>query len=283
MGRNIGRGPAIASSRVTHSETATMPALLVADDPVPVEIINPRGKSKLLLICEHAGRAIPTVLGNMGVSKSDFERHIVYDIGAEALARQMSDVLDASLLIQPYSRLVIDCNRPLRAFDCIPTSSDGTSIPANLVLDGAAKQQRFDEIHRPFHNAISDLLDQRAEAGKPSVLVSVHSFTPKLVLSKRQRPWHLGLLYLQDDILARKVMEIFRTLAPDMSVALNQPYLVDEDSDYTIPVHAVQRHLRHVLLEVRNDQLQNTVQQSYWGRLLARALNVSLSDDELGP
>jgi predicted N-formylglutamate amidohydrolase len=202
-------------------------------DPEPVEVVNASGASEILLVCEHAGRHIPAALGNLGVPAPEMDRHIAFDIGAEALSRRLSAHLDAPLLLQRYSRLVVDCNRPLRAGDCIPAVSDGTAIPANVRLSEAERLRRYHEIHRPFHDAIGAMLDQREKAGQRTMLVTVHSFTPRL--AGIDRPWLLGLLHNRDDSFARRLMEVIAARYSDIVADHNQPYSVDDMSDYTHP------------------------------------------------
>src|ERR1700761_6804871 len=85
--------------------------LLGDGDPSPVTVINPVGRSPFLLIGDHAGNAIPTALGLMGLSDHDRRRHIAWDIGTAQLGGELARTLDATFIHQHYSRLVIDCNR----------------------------------------------------------------------------------------------------------------------------------------------------------------------------
>lgn len=85
--------------------------LLQAGDPPPVTVIRPDGTSPFLLVCDHAGNRIPQKLGTLGVSETDRRRHIAWDVGAAEMANLASELLDAPLVLQTYSRLVIDCNR----------------------------------------------------------------------------------------------------------------------------------------------------------------------------
>ena len=61
------------------------------------------------------GGASRKKLGDLGVSESELRRHIALDVGIEPVVRFMADELDAHAILQPYSRLVIDCNRPFQA------------------------------------------------------------------------------------------------------------------------------------------------------------------------
>jgi predicted N-formylglutamate amidohydrolase len=241
-------------------------------DPDPVQIVNPAGTSEFLLVCEHAGRLVPSDL-DLCVAAPEMDRHIAFDIGAEGLSRRLSARLRAPLILQRYSRLVIDCNRPLRAPDCIPEVSDGTAVSANVRLSEAERLRRYDEIHRPFHDAIGATLDAREKAGQGTIIVTVHSFTPRL--AGRDRPWLLGLLHNRDGRFARRLMDVIAACHPAIVAEHNQPYCVDDLSDYTIPVHGEARKLPQVLLEVRNDQIADEPGQERWAGLLAEALQTA--------
>lgn len=246
--------------------------LLQAGDPDPVEWINSAGSSAIFLTCEHAGRAVPALLGDLGVPAEEMDRHIAYDVGAEGVARGLAERLDAALILQRYSRLVIDCNRPLEAKDCIVTQSDGTVVPANADLADLDRRRRYVEIHQPLHEAIAVALDQRQAGGKPLLLVSVHSFTPVMRATGAVRDFELGLLYNRDARLAERLADTFRAANPDITVKLNAPYHVDDISDYTIPVHGEKRGIANVLIEVRNDLINGARGQQEWADRLAGPL-----------
>ncbi len=148
--------------------------------------------------------------------------------------------------------------------------SDGTRIPGNRLLSQADRTGRFAGIHRPFHEAIAAMLDERAAAARPAVLVAVHSFTPEL--GGVRRPWLLGALCNRDPSFAGAFLRAFAMRNPGIDVALNRPYTVDDLSDYTIPVHGERRGLPHVLVEVRSDQIEERTGQADWAQLLAEAL-----------
>ena len=54
----------------------------------------------------------------------------------------MADALDACLIQQNYSRLVIDCNRPPGAASSIPVLSEATRIPGNEGLSAVEAEAR---------------------------------------------------------------------------------------------------------------------------------------------
>lgn len=256
-------------------------ALLARDEPHPAETVNAGGASPVVLVCEHAGRMVPARLDGLGLDAAAMDKHIAWDIGAAALARDLSARLDAPLVLQRYSRLVIDANRPLSSPGCIPEISDGVTVPGNRALDDAARRARYDAIHAPFHGVVADLLDRRAAAGQTSVLVTIHSFTPELAGVKR--PMAVGLLFNRDDRLAIALRNALTQTAPGEIVALNAPYNVDDDNDFAIPVHGEARGLAHVLVEVRNDRIADPDGQTLWAARLAGAITLSLETLELAP
>ena len=249
-------------------------SLLGADDPAPCLAVNPRGRSRIVLICEHAGRRVPGGLGDLGLRPADFARHIGHDIGAEGVARDLSARLDAPLFLQPYSRLVVDCNRARTAPDLIPAVADGTPVPGNAGLDAAGRAARFAAIHQGFHSTVAAALDARGD--RPTVLVMVHSFTPRLEVEGRDRPMHLGVLFHRDARLGRALIPAVRAARPDLVVAENAPYRCSDATDYAVPVHGEGRGLPHALLEIRNDQIATPEGQAAWAGLLADTLAAAL-------
>ncbi|PDT64359.1 N-formylglutamate amidohydrolase [Bradyrhizobium ottawaense] len=251
--------------------STTITNVLSPSDPPPVLVINAGGRADFVLICEHAGRAIPQRLKGLGLPGAEMFRHIAYDVGAEGVARQLADHLDAPLFLQRYSRLVVDCNRPFDAPDCIPEVSDATVVPGNVQLSEDARRQRYAEIHEPFHREVALFLDRRAAIRSPAILVAVHSFTPRLS-GGGERPWHLGVLSNRDRSFAERFLVAFQKRNPTMVSAHNQPYVVDDRGDYTIPVHGERRGLPHLLLEIRNDLLSDAEGQRNWAVLIAETL-----------
>src|SRR3954471_14321304 len=167
--------------------------LIAPDEPDPVVVRRASGRSPFFLTCDHAGRRVPRALGDMGTPAAEFERHIAWDIGAAPVSRLMSDALDAPLVEQVYSRLVIDCNRDPTVESAMPEISQLTAVPANVGLSHAARTARIDEIFEPYHAVIAGLLEAPARDGSETLLVAMHSFTP--VFKGFARPWHVGVLY----------------------------------------------------------------------------------------
>jgi predicted N-formylglutamate amidohydrolase len=243
--------------------------LLAADEPRPVTVYNADATSPFLLVADHAGNLIPRALGRLGLAAAELQRHIGWDIGIAGLGRLLADALDATLIRQNYSRLAIDCNRPLDAVSSIPSISESTEIPGNAGLADADKTARVDEIFRPYHDRIETELDRRRQSGQATALVSLHSFTP--VFKGVARPWHAAVLYNRDPRFAHRLIAQLNA-EKEFTIGENVPYTVTDESDYTIPVHAERRGLHHVLIEIRQDLLADESGQREWALRLARLL-----------
>jgi predicted N-formylglutamate amidohydrolase len=244
-------------------------SLLATDEPAPVTVHNENGRSPFLIVADHAGNFMPRALRRLGVPETERERHIAWDIGIAAVCHLVADALDATLVQQNYSRLVIDCNRTPGSETSIPEISEFTPIPGNMGLSEGQKAARVREFFRPYHDRIEIELDRRRQAGRPAALIAMHSFTP--VFKGEARPWHAGVLYNRDPRFAHLVMALLKR-QEGLVVGDNEPYSVTDASDYTIPVHGERRGLHHVAIEVRQDLIADDKGQRAWGPLLARLL-----------
>jgi predicted N-formylglutamate amidohydrolase len=254
----------VADSRALPLATG---ALLGGSDPAPFTVLHPGGNSPYVLIADHAGQRVPAALADLGLPQAELDRHIGWDIGIAGVTRALAGLLDAWAIAQTYSRLVIDCNRPLASPTLMPERSDNTIVPGNVGLSPAQRQQRIDEIHAPYHARIAAELDARAEQLRPTLLVMMHSFTPQM--NDVPRPWHAGVLYHQDTRLAHALLQALRDEG-DLVVGDNEPYSVTSTSDYAVPVHGEGRGLLHVELEIRQDLIADAAGQQAWAERLAR-------------
>lgn len=237
--------------------------------PAVVTAINEEGASPYLLICEHASNYIPAAYGSLGLTARDVASHIAWDIGAAALAQRLSDLLDAPLILSGYSRLLIDCNRPLKSPSSIPLHSEYVRIPGNQALDPDEIGHREGAFFLPFQDRITRLLDERQAVNRPSIIIGIHSFTP-IYLGIR-RIWQVGVLHQGATTLASQLIEGFRR-DPDLVVGDNEPYRIDPEEDYTVPVHGDARGIPAVLIEVRNDLLANSASMESWAARIAAVL-----------
>ena len=244
------------------------------DDPSPTIVTNRGGGSPFLLLGDHAGRKIPRALGRLGLDETALDLHIAWDIGVAGLGEGLARELDACFIRQAYSRLVIDCNRRPGTAEQVPQVSDGVTIPGNLGLSAADLAARREQIYQPYQDAIAAELDRRTGSGHPTILVSLHSFTP--VFQGHVRPWRLGVLHRGDSPLSDRMVALLRR---DLGEAAgdNAPYRMDE-TDNTVPLHADARGLDYLELEVRQDLIADVAGQAAIAGLVAAWLREASGD-----
>ena len=243
--------------------------LLAPDEPPPFIEVGRQGRSNFVIVVDHASSRIPRRLQNLGLPASELQRHIAWDIGALGVARQTAAALDAVLVAQNYSRLVIDCNRDPAVASSIPRVSESSEIPGNAALSEADIAARRVEIFDPYHNHVRTLLDERAAAGRATILVAQHTMTN--IYHGVRREMHAAVLYNRDRRFAGLVLERLRR-EKELLIADNEPYFVSDATDYTIPRHGEARGLPHVEIEIRQDLVSDEAGQTEWAHRITRAL-----------
>lgn len=241
---------------------------LRADDDM-VSVHNADGAGNWVLVCDHASARVPPALGHLGLEPAQLLGHIGWDVGALALSQALSARLDAPVVAPTVSRLVLDVNRDPKHPGSIVERSDGVPIPGNAALDEAERSRRAHAIYHPYHRAIDALLAQRDAAGLLTGMLAIHSFTA--VFGGRRRPWQVGILFDDDDALARRMIEHLRRDST-VTVGENQPYAPADGVYHTLERHARRRGLPCAMVEVRNDELRDEAGIAGWAARLAAAL-----------
>ncbi len=249
--------------------------LLGKDEPAPAQLFNADGRSPFLITGDHAGNAIPHRLGTLGLTEADRARHIAWDIGVRDLGTALAKALDAPFIFQPYSRLVIDCNRDPAHAEAAPAEADGSRVPENAMLTADELAARAAAIHAPYHDRIAAELESRAAAARPTIFLALHSFTP--ALAGQTRPWHVGILHEAGD--TRFAKSLLGTLGAhaDLVVGDNEPYRMDA-TDYSVPYHAYPHGLPYAEIEVRQDLLATPESMAHWCQILALACETALAE-----
>ena len=246
-----------------------MHAVLADSDPPVFRVERQGGTSDFVIVCDHAGRALPRGLDSLGLSPAELDTHVAWDIGIAGVGLELSARLDAVLIMQNYSRLLIDVNRPPGSPQSIVTLSERTRVPGNDDLPAAEAEARARAVFHPYHDRIREELDRRAREGRPTLLVSLHSFTPRFMDVDRE--WHAGVLYNRDPRLGRALLARMRAES-ELSVGDNQPYALSDATDYTMVAHGERRGLPHVELEIRQDLIADAPGQLAWAERLAELL-----------
>ncbi|HTV25314.1 MAG TPA: N-formylglutamate amidohydrolase [Polyangiaceae bacterium] len=253
--------------------------LLDATDPPPFRVAEGSASSPFVIAADHAGRAIPRGLGTLGLAASELDTHIAWDIGIGAVSQHLAAHLEAFFIAQTYSRLVIDCNRPLSASSSIVQLSEYTTVPGNAHLAPAEAEARAAAIFHPYHDRIDAEIVRRERAGQRTIFIAMHSFTPRF--KGFDRPWHVGVLYNRDTRLAVPLLDLLRR--EGLEVGDNQPYFVSDDTDYAIPRYGEGRGNLCIELEIRQDLITADAQQARWGDLLSRVLREAVNVCDNGP
>lgn len=269
---------AIRYASLIPAETDSLPPLLGAEDGPPFHLVNQGGAARAVILCDHASNRIPAALGDLGLSAFERERHIAYDIGAEAIARHLSEMLDAPAVIAGFSRLVIDLNRFPDDFTLIREISDRTVVPGNRNLTPAQRAQRIRDLHAPYHAAVDSAISaKRSQCGVPAV-ISVHSCTD--IYLGRKRAMHLGVLSGHDRRMAEPLLRIFGS-DPAIDARDNEPYSGHDPYGCTIEAHVMPHGLPNILFEFRQDLIRSPEGQRHWAGIAGRALAEVLADDTL--
>ncbi|MCH8685189.1 N-formylglutamate amidohydrolase [Pedomonas mirosovicensis] len=227
---------------------------------------------RLLFVADHASNFIPESYENLGVDERYLQEHIAWDIGSLDVARAVRNRTGGRLWPASVSRLLIDFNRDPDHPGLIPESSDGVLIPGNMGLTAEERQRRLDRYFHPYHNGLSAEIDSMLESdGKPA-LISMHSFTPRM--NGFERPWHIGLLYNQDDRLSRRAIDWLRR-EPGLVVGDNEPYS-GRLLNYTMDRHAEARGLPYLSIEIRQDLISTPEGVADWSERLSALLRFLL-------
>ena len=207
------------------------------------------GAGPLLFLCDHAGNRLPGGYGTLGLAPALFETHIAYDIGAAHVARALAAAFGAPAILGVFSRLLIDLNRGPDDPTLVMQLSDGSIVPGNRGITGQELSRRIADFHAPYHRAIAAVI---AGLGATTVLISLHSFTPAWKGAKRK--WDIGILWDKDGRLAQPLMA--RLAEAGFAVGDNEPYSGALDGD-TLNRHGTRAGLPHVLIEIRQDLVDN--------------------------
>jgi predicted N-formylglutamate amidohydrolase len=239
----------------------------------PFEVLAGNRDRRLLILCDHASNALPPEYELLGLPEAEFERHIAYDIGADAVVRGMAESLGATAILSGFSRLLIDPNRGPDDPTLVMRLSDGSLIPGNARIGAEEIAERMKKFYAPYHAAITGFIDETLDLGEVPVLVSIHSFTPSWKGVPRR--WQAGLLWDKDPRLAEPLIAALKE--EGLVTGDNEPYdgALENDTMYR---HGTMRGLPHALIEVRQDLISEPEGQAEWAGRLARILPSILMD-----
>ncbi|PCJ61445.1 MAG: hypothetical protein COA65_00300 [Rhodospirillaceae bacterium] len=265
-------------SRLSEKTGSLTPAWIGPEDPPPFETFNEGGGAPILLTCDHASPAIPKALFGLGLDESALLRHVTWDIGAGEMVRALARKFDAPAILSGYSRLLIDCNRPVESPGAIVVEADGVFVSGNADITPESRAARADAFYWPYHQKIARRIQEFLDRGIVPVVLSIHSFTP--VFEGFERPWEIGVLWDRDPRIACPLMEILRDQY-GVVVGDNEPYAGRDNYGYTMEHHVVGAGLPQVLLELRQDRIDTHHGIEAMLKILVPALGGIFDDPKL--
>jgi predicted N-formylglutamate amidohydrolase len=243
------------------------------------DLINPDGRSPLVLTCEHASCEVPEEYQGLGINSEEIRRHIGWDIGARAVVEALAQTLDAPAVCSGYSRLLIDCNRDLSDHDLIVPESDGTTVPFNQDLPVEECHKRIVRFYQPYHEAIDRLINTRESENL--TLLSIHSFTP--VLGKSERKFDLGILFDRYEDLAQEVGQ--RLSYNGSKVRYNEPYSGYDGLIFSARTHGERNGIVYLEIEINNSLIVDAKRATHVGQTLGAVFQEMFlrKSDKLNP
>jgi predicted N-formylglutamate amidohydrolase len=241
---------------------------------LPYRLVNEDGPAAMVIICDHASNRVPASYGDLGLPPAAFERHIAWDIGAAAISEILARRFHAPAILSTVTRLLIDCNRQFEDPNLTPAISDGTGIPANHGLSQTERETRWRLYHQPYHAVIAQAIDRKLASGRSPVVLAIHSMTA--TLRGIARPWQIAVCWDTDRRLSAPMLDALRARA-GIVVGDNEPYSLDPNEDYSVPVHATRRGLEHLLIEFRQDEVADAAGQQRWATLFGDCLEQVLN------
>jgi len=245
--------------------------------PEPIEVLNPGGRSPVLLLCEHASNHLPAEYRELGLPADELTGPLAWDPGAAEVTRLLARALDATAFLATYSRLLIDLNRPLASPHSIVACARATDIPGNRRVSQAERERRAKLVFAPFHARVAAEIEQRRGSGGECVMIAIHSFTPTYL--GQTRPWHAGVLFDRATQLGSSILAQLRR-DPALDVAPNAPYALSAEDDYSLPTHGDACGNPALQIEIRQDLLADRGGAQAWADRIAAALRDGLSTSD---
>lgn len=236
----------------------------------PPLTINAFGEAPFFIFCDHASNFIPPALNSLGLPEDLLQTHVAWDIGAASLAAALAEDLSGVSAACTFSRLVVDANREAEASDLIPAISDQLPIPGNQHLSEDDRQNRISQFHTPYHQRLGEEVDAFAAKHRLPFIISVHSFTDRLMGAAEKRPWKISLLWREDESSARAMID-YLSQETGWRIGDNEPYDARQ-FNYSIDRHVGPRGLPHLTFEVRQDILLNNDDIKRLSQLLSRGV-----------
>jgi predicted N-formylglutamate amidohydrolase len=240
------------------------------------KIVNPKGESPVIFVCEHASNNIPPEYQGLGLKVDILSKHVAFDIGAREVAIGLSEQMNACAVLANFSRLLIDPNRIEDHPHLIPEQSDGIIIPGNQNLCPKDRDKRLKQYHNSFHAGLKDVVNEALLGGQRPIMLGIHSFTPQM--DGQARPWPISIMWNTDERASSRLIAGLRAQGHD--VGLNEPYS-GKELFHTMNVHGGGNGLSHALIEIRQDQINDKKGIDIWVQNLIPVIKSLFDVEEL--
>ena len=225
----------------------------------PWQLLGEGKPNGVLIVGDHGSNAVPPWI-DLGLTLDVMQEHVYWDIGVAGVAQIMTSSGSYAAFLGAQSRLVVDLNRDPDDQAVIPEHSDGHMIIGNR-LDDTGRIDRLADFHHPYHAALT----QQISAMHPSLILSLHSFTPALRNSGEQRPWQIGVLY--NEQAAASELAIGFLEGQGMRVGDQLPYS-GKMLNATMNRHAEARSIPYIGIEMRQDLVSELSGQARFAQIL---------------
>ena len=247
-----------------------------------INTLNEDKESNFLIICDHASNRIPGKYKNLGLNEEILTTHIAYDLGVKEIVTDLSKRLKCPLVMSDFSRLLIDTNRGIDDPTLIMKVSDGKIIEGNknisFLNNCKEKKKRINNYYNVYHNKISEIIDRSLKKNIFPAIISIHSFTP--LFGGNKRSTELGILWDSDNRLPDIFFSYFNKNYKDIIIGNNKPYTGRMKND-TLYRHGTKQGLANILIEIRQDLINDSVKQIFFSKLIAQPLLESKNDVNL--
>ena len=238
-----------------------------------INTLNEDKESNFLIICDHASNNIPYEYKRLGLNSDLLATHIAYDLGAKEVAYNISKLLQCPLVVNDFSRLLIDANRGIDDPTLIMKISDGNIIEGNqnisFLVNCHEKEKRIKSYYNVYHNKISNLINRSIKRKVFPAIISIHSFTP--FWQKKKRLIDIGVLWDIDDRLSGIFFDYFKKFQSQLIIGDNKPYSGRMKND-TLYKHGTKHGLANILIEIRQDLILSNQGQNNFAKLISEPL-----------
>lgn len=203
----------------------------------------------LLITCEHAVNEIPPdYLDLFSEQLAILSSSKAYDIGAQRVARQLSERLTCDYNETRVSKLLIDCSASLTKLRCFSEQSK--------QLASAERKSLLTNYYYPYRQQTQSLIEQHIQQGQQVLHLGIHSF------SADNPNAQIGLLYDSKRHGEREVSRILCRLLqqqnPECQVRFNYPFAGSHDNFLAILRKQYSEHdLLNIDLEINQTLLVN--------------------------